>query len=480
MAIELYFSGLGARGLANLNSAQRRELVLAKADLVRSSGPWIAFPDREPVFDAIDAGAGIGYNASPLFGLLHHPAAWNGKFQEPTFAECFTAIKNFAQRNRRLEARWPSLSTPREMLRAYIAENVIEQFADQTAVLQEMCRDIVRQKARQVPGLEAGIEFQGPQMLVEFPTPCANFIERLFSLGILADRDDSGAASFHLPLNLNSTDFEFLIDRIAAIWESPGRTGTLSMRLEEDRATWRDNQPLFEFHAHLLAFKLARAAEKPISLLAELDFVHHMLPPSLLAAEVVYVSAENWSQFRRHVAEMQTQVYEPSRQTAIEKFDALIDDPYGFGLLVMMKDELAGMVFVGPLELFPDERGTMDDPYRTDRSTMYTLDLTIASEYRGTLGRILKQAITLMLVAAGHNAIHGRNRDRLAGGMWAINLGLGSYELKRLVDDYPDQNQYRDCIYYRCPLRWPSAVEFEQINFADPSCHQALARVINA
>jgi hypothetical protein len=328
--------------------------------------------------------------------------------------------------------------------------------------------------------MAAGIRFEGQRIFVQFPESCTNPTDELFSLGILVDRIDSRVVSCHLPLSLNSTDFEFLIDRIATVWESRRLPASPALRFDDDWATLRDHQPQYQFHAHLLAYKLAMAAGRPISLSAELDFVHQMLPSSLSAANVVYLTAENWSQFRRHVAEMQTRTYEPSRQTAIEKFDALIDDPHGFGLIVLMIDEVAGMVFVGPLELFPDERGTLDDPFRSDRHTMYTLDLTVAPDYRGSLGRIMKQAVTLMLVTTGHNAIHGRNRDRLAGGMWAINLGLGSYELKRLIDDYPDQNPYRDCIYYRCPLRWPKSVSLEHIHFEEPQTFFELAKVVNS
>jgi hypothetical protein len=176
---------------------------------------------------------------------------------------------------------------------------------------------------------------------------------------------------------------------------------------------------------------------------------------------------------------MQELVYEPARQTAIEKFDVLMDDKFGYGLLVLLDKQIAGMVFIGPLELFPEERGTQDDPFRSDRHTMYTLDLTIAQEFRGSLGKMMKQAITLMTVAEGHSAIHGRNRDRLARGMWAINLGLGSFETKRLLNDYPDQHAYRDCIYYRCPLRWPSSVPLDPGKLNGSDGFAEMARIVN-
>ena len=82
------------------------------------------------------------------------------------------------------------------------------------------------------------------------------------------------------------------------------------------------------------------------------------------------------------------------------------------------------------------------------------MDLTVAPQFHGGVGRIMKQAQMLLAIENDVSAILGRNRDRLAAGMWAINLSLGSYELQNLKDDYPDGGEFRDCIYYRCPLKW--------------------------
>jgi hypothetical protein len=477
MAFELYFPGFDSRRLAVLDPMERRRLLLSQADLVRSSGPWIAFPDRDPVFDALDAGFGIGFNASPLFGVLHHPAAWN---EAPgLFGEARAAMGRFAERNSAFAERLFALSTPREQVRAYIAENVIEQFGDQLAIVEATCRDIVRQKAKQIPGFDSAIKIQGRQMLVSFPESSVDPVLSLLSQNILARKNDEGKVEFQLPLNLSSIDFEFLIDRIAFVWERFLRPSAGSLSFDEDWGTLRDHRSQYQFHVNLLKYKIALAQGKTISRVSELEFVRDLLPTNLSSAEIVFATAENWTQYRSEVAAMQTRVYEPSRQTAIEKFDALMSDPFGFGLLIAVEKEIAGMSFMGPLELFPEERGTLDDPYRTDRHTMYTLDLTVAQDFRGSLGRALKQAATLLVVAEGHHAVHGRNRDRLAAGMWAINLGLGSYELKRLMDDYPDEHPYRDCIYYRCPLQWPTSAPLNSLDLNDSLTFEQLAQIVN-
>ena len=123
-------------------------------------------------------------------------------------------------------------------------------------------------------------------------------------------------------------------------------------------------------------------------------------------------------------------------------------------VLVLQRDQIIAMCFAGPLGLFQQERGVNEDPYRDDPDTAYMLDLTVAESHRGRLGALMKQALLKLAMASGVTAIHGRNRDRMAAGMWAINLSLGSYPTQYLVDDYPDQQPFRDCIYYRCPTTW--------------------------
>ena len=172
------------------------------------------------------------------------------------------------------------------------------------------------------------------------------------------------------------------------------------------------------------------------------------------AFEVVTVDASNYADYRSRILDMQQRVYEPARQSPPAEFDALFQSDNPISILVLAADEIVAMSFAGPLQLFQHQRGVPQDPYRDDPSVAYMLDLTVAESYRGGLGAALKQATTVLAAARGVTAIHGRNRDRLAAGMWAINLSLGSYVTNYLEDDYPDDQPYRDCLYYRCPLQW--------------------------
>ena len=170
--------------------------------------------------------------------------------------------------------------------------------------------------------------------------------------------------------------------------------------------------------------------------------------------EIVFLDQKTYPTHRDQILRLQADVYEPARQSTAAEFDQLFESGRPLSILLMVDQQIVAMAFAGPLQLFHHQRGVDDDAYRDDPTVAYVLDLTIAETYRGSLGRLMKQAITMLAQTAGMTAIHGRNRDRMAAGMWAINLSLGSYATQYLVNDYPDQKPFRDCIYYRCPIVW--------------------------
>ena len=173
--------------------------------------------------------------------------------------------------------------------------------------------------------------------------------------------------------------------------------------------------------------------------------------------EIVVLDRDSYQQHRENILAMQRATYEPARQTPPEEFDLLFASKNPLGLLVLSEQQIVAMSFAGRLSVFDQERGVTSDPFHEDQSVYYNMDLTVAPRFRGGLGKTMKQAMILLAIENGVMAIHGRNRDRLARPMWAINLSLGSFELQLLTDDYPDEGPYRDCIYYRCPLDWPNA-----------------------
>ena len=161
---------------------------------------------------------------------------------------------------------------------------------------------------------------------------------------------------------------------------------------------------------------------------------------------------------------MQIRVYEPARRSPPEEFDMLFASKNPLSIVVPNNEQIAAMAFAGVLGLFHQERGVSTDPFVEDASVYYSMDLTVDEKYRGGMGTLMKQAMVMLAIDNGVTAIHGRNRDRLAAGMWAINLSTGGYELQHLPDDYPDNETHRDCIYYRCPLIWETELTSDQLS----------------
>ncbi len=217
----------------------------------------------------------------------------------------------------------------------------------------------------------------------------------------------------------------------------------------------------FAFHQRLVQEKLAclRGAstinEKEVLALLQVQIREvGLIDPAI---SVRLLDRVSFPRYREKILRIQAEVYEPARQTPGEDFDRIFAAERPLAIVVEKSGAIIGMAFAGPLNQFTLVHGVSSDPLREHVDAAYMVDATVMTPYRGGLGRILKQAIVLLAIAKGYRTIHGRNRDRLARGMWAINLSLGSYVTRHLKGDYNDREPFRDCLYYQCPAVWESA-----------------------
>jgi hypothetical protein len=455
-----------------------RQSLVSRASLVISGGPWLVLDDgAQVVFDAVNAGCGLGYNAGALFGVTQFVSAWGQDFHDEDFRSLRQASELFIKRKPEWRHHFEGSSSPRQLIRSYIATQVLDQFQDTTVDLGSSFQSIVAELARRrmpehCTELLKSIHVQGQNVRVHFPGGVAELNRRLLARGVLAGRTNTSQTLLHLPLAATVPDLHLLAGQLlSAMVDYP---------LTALKVSVPDRLQYFRFCQHLLSEKQAIARGKRRSLTEDLEFLENFLPPELrTTGKIVLVDGGNWGDYRMAVDRLQKTVYEPARQTGLPTFDHLFGDPYGFGILVQVDGRLAGFASAGPIGLFPEERGTLEDPDREDRRVLYPLDLTVAADFRGSLGTYLKRAMVLLAVGRKHKAFHGRNRDRLAGAMWAINLSLGSYQIRHLSNDYPDSNRYRDCIYYRCPLRWPVNFPIEAA-CDDATNYNRMAALVNA
>lgn len=450
--------------LANPNLLPHNKLLLA--NLRDSQGPFLRLCDDLEVFDARQsAPPQIGYNASPLFGSIHYLENWLGassaiSVETQALHESFN---KFLARNSLPEF---DRSQPAVAInRAYVSSFICDQYSDQAENLHANIRshlDEISKKFKDVVFHVAANELTFSLA----PTDAATrrrLLETRLQYRLLFDVQKSG---FQFTLHLG-----FRSQHLVSFWAQV-EAWLASATGEDQSSTPAKTASNYQFHARLLHQKLDLSTNTGQS-----ENANHITPRSYLLDElnrilpehqvdVQILTQENYRDYRQQILDMQSEVYEPARQTPPEEFDALFDDSQlrhtgkevidrmPLAVVVLENGKIISMAFAGPLDMFTCERGVSSDPHLNHPTTYYMLDLTVVEAYRGKLGRLMKNAITLLATQSGVHAIHGRNRERLARGMWAINLSLGSYELQHLPDDYPDQHQYRDCIYYRCPLNW--------------------------
>lgn len=429
------------------------------ANLKQSFGPYLSLDGESFIFDTRprEFPLWLGYNASPLFGLLQHLETWTGN-RSDSLERIETAYTELTQRldethSGKLQLHPAQTLKPAGLLYNYISLSILDQFPDEhNSISQEIERQF-HQVADKFGDLIKDSYVNGTNF--EFGFELQDEFRNRFSVtraGILTTPWPrlSHKYGFHLNLSYRENEMELF-------WQ---RLNLLFRNLQNDSVEYSEVglgppahlESHYEFHESLIRAKVTRKLPKKSRF--ESFLTKQLKTCSSKNLRIVVLDQKSYQQYREHILRMQREVYEPARQSPPEEFDMLFSSEKPLGILVLDGETIVAMSFAGRLELFRQERGVTGDPFFGDSHTYYSMDLTVASEFRGGLGRIMKQAMVLLAIENGVTALHGRNRDRLARGMWAINLSLGSYELQHLPNDYPDDGPYRDCIYYRCPLEW--------------------------
>ena len=410
-----------------------------EVDLRNSVGCFARIRDQF-FFDArpqgsVGAPPVLGYNASVQFGVIHRLAA--GEAESKTAEEFYLDIQQ------EMLSQYPDMV---ESLNQVSRERAF------LAVSKYLPVQLKLVKQFQSDGSELPHEFR-------FETPAAETAEelqqRLRQASILTARQGS-SVSLQLHLGFRPKQTAEFWDRVEHVLAQMGEIeerGIENLDNERVQPFSAANELNYQFHLEFLRLKLARASTDGRG---EEEFA----PGTWFARQrpldsnlrMLRITSANYPNFRERILGLQTEIYEPARQSPPEEFDTLFATGRALGLAVLESDEIVGMSFAGPINAFTNERGVTEDPYLENPDVFYSMDLTVVPKYQKGLGKIIKRAILLLAVHEGVEAIHGRNRDRLARGMWAINLSLGSYLINLLRNDYPDDGPYRDCFYYRCPL----------------------------
>ncbi len=350
------------------------------------------------------------------------------------------------------------------------AASLVRGFA-QASMIDQYRGEIAAMEVRNRRELAAIVEEFGPALSrprvcgISFAFEFANaetskrFVEQRFQHGLLYYPAGDRAARFRFNLAFRGKWLDVAWQQIRAALHATLKPSADPTTVDGNRSTSVEassTRSYRDFHLEFLRGKLTDLAKKPFRSIEEAKaFVQESLnrtgPGQLI---VNFLDEESWPDYRDAVERLQHEIYEPLRQTPIEKFDRLIKAKNSSAIAVTSGDRVVAMAFAAPLANFPRERGMRGDELFKEPLATYMLDLTVVPEYRGQLGRIMKQAVCLVAQTTGMKHVVGRNRDRLARGMWAINLSLGSYITRVIREDYLDDQSHRDCLIYRSDLVW--------------------------
>jgi acetylornithine/succinyldiaminopimelate/putrescine aminotransferase len=299
-----------------------------------------------------------------------------------------------------------------------------------------------------INGLAFAFDLSEPAMLNKF-------VDLRFKHGLLYYPAGAQTLRFRLNTSFGEKDFDFLFERLDAICRELflNEVQTLPTHVETDALSANDS---YEWHELLINTKLDKVTGKKINTKLVFEKIKKLVNEKTDVL-LIEISAENFLLYRSAIIELERKVYEPARQTDIEKFEhtVLNHNSLCLGILRKSDNKLVGIAFAGPLKLYPLERGVRMDPNYNEEDSLYMLDVTVDTDLQGSgLGRTLKYALSAMALTKGVKRIQGRNRDRLAGAMININMSLGAIEQNYIKEDYPDFESHRDVLYYTTKAEW--------------------------
>lgn len=297
-------------------------------------------------------------------------------------------------------------------------------------------------------GLAFAFDIHDPALLNQF-------VDLRFKHALLYYPAGSKTLRFRLNTAFKDKDLDFLFDRLDSICQELFLSipPTLPTHVETDASEASEN---YEWHELLIQTKCEKALGKKINTKHVFEKIEKLITQKS-DVHLIEISAQNFLTYRQDIINLEKKVYEPARQTDIEKFEhtVLNHNSICLGVINNGNQQLVGIAFAGPLKLYPLERGVRMDPYYEEDSSLYMLDVTIDPTMQGTgLGRTLKYALSTMALTKGIKRIQGRNRDRLASAMININMSLGAIEQNYMREDYPDFEAYRDVLYYTTKADW--------------------------
>lgn len=283
-------------------------------------------------------------------------------------------------------------------------------------------------------------------------TKVNEIIAKRFDHALLYYPAGDGTLRFRMNLAMKKQDVDFLFTQLHQIFDQVfnGAEAILPTSIETG-----DRKVAFYYQQHYSIIEKLLAASQGQSLINDnvLSEFKKLIEPHDL--NLTLVNSDNFATYKEKIIQLEKEVYEPIRQTDISKFEETVNNPKGIAIAFSKGETLVAISFCAPLEVYPSEGGVRRDPSYGTGNVNYMIDTTVSPNYRQLgLGFLAKSCIKLLALSKGVQSLSGRNRQVLARKMWRLNLGLGALEIDYREEDYLDDEDFRDVVYYSIPTQW--------------------------
>lgn len=344
------------------------------------------------------------------------------------------------------------------MIRGYLHGVALDQAQKNIINLEHTCRERLDDLIKKYSDHIARPRLMGMSFAFDLldKSKVMPFIGARFEHGLLYYPAGDKTLRFRLNTAYTEKDLNFLFERLEQIVIQV-LVGGEANHVTNVETTFRTPDNLYSWHELIVTHRLlALQGNAPTSKSAFIDCEKLLVSKNgLEGAKLVSLTKANFNEYKDQIWSIQEEVYEPTRQTSLETFEKAFSDDNAVALLLIKNEKVEAMAISGTMANFPTERILRRDPDFDDIHSLYMVDCTVRPGHQGKgLGRQIKSALNLMAMAEDKSKIVGRNRDRLAGAMLSINLGLGAKEELYVPEDYPDFEEHRDVFYYNNDLKW--------------------------
>ncbi|CBW26688.1 putative aminotransferase [Halobacteriovorax marinus SJ] len=350
------------------------------------------------------------------------------------------------------------------VIRGYLHAVALDQSQDLIHNLEKSARVLLDDLCKKFEGKITRPRVNGMAFAFELPSAeiTTEFINRRFDHGLLYYPAGAKTLRFRLNTSFTKGDIEFLFERLDQMaGEILNNEGPKPIKEIETRD--RNLASIYEWQELLLLTKLKVLTGEKLDNEMFQEKIYSLFEKST-GHKIIRIDKENFSKWKDKIHQMQLDIYEPTRQTEIEKFEYCATSEKGQAVGIIQGDKLLAMSFSSPLSLNPFERGVRNDPDFNNPNALYMVDSTVGKELQGKgVGRFVKYALSAFALNDGIELINGRNRDRMAASMLSINLSLGAHEIMYMREDYPDFEKYRNVLYYTSATKFKT----DQLSLSD-------------